>query len=109
MSLVSNIKYQNDSMKSEHESLNEKNKLKKIRNTLKDLVKAEILSFNTIKVRICEEELENNDTKIIIPLTFKKYYEDLKNRKNSQIEEEDVNSSDFGSDIDDESDLIFSE
>ena len=60
-------------------------KINKIKKTLLNFAKEEITSFNSLKVKIYKEEIEDekekNENKIIIPETFKHYFEDNKRYK----------------------------
>ena len=90
MSTLSKLETKTSLQPLNNESLFEKRKINKIRKTLRNLVKEEIASFSTLKVKIYKEEKEDqkNENKIKIPLTFKFYFEDYKRYKGfiNQIE-----------------------
>ena len=71
-------------------SILQNKKINKINKALLDLEKEEITSLNPLKVKIFKDEKEDqkNKNKIIIPSTFKSYFEDFKKRGNfiNQIE-----------------------
>lgn len=66
------------------------NKIKKIRNELRNLAKAEISSYNSLKVMICNEERKDESFKK--PATFKSFIEDMKynTKKQTSILGEDT-------------------
>ena len=83
MSTLSKLETKTSLQPLNNESLFEKRKINKIRKTLRNLVKEEIASFSTLKVKIYKEEKKDqkNENKIKIPLTFKFYFEDYKRYK----------------------------
>ena len=61
--------------------LKKKYKLSKIKKTLLNLEKEEVISFNPLKVKVYKNEIgtehQNNKIEIIIPITLKHYFEDI--------------------------------
>ena len=83
-SVLSILETSNSLYSSSNQSLLEsKRKIKKINKSLFNFVKEEITSFNSLKVKVYKEDTKNekNENKIIIPLTFKSYFEDYKKNK----------------------------
>ena len=76
-------------------------RINKIKKSLLNLGKEEILSFNPLKVKIYKEEIEtqNHKSEIKIPTTFKRYFEDFQKNKNiiSQIESGIISHSNINS------------
>ena len=85
MSSLSILETSNSLSTSSNQSLLNKKKINKIKKSLLNFAKEELTSFNTLKVKVYKNEIEdqNVENRIKIPQTFKSYFEDFKKNRDN--------------------------
>ena len=80
MSTLSKLETKTSLQDLSNESQFETKKINKIRKSLLNMEKEEVVSFSPLKVKIYNEKIEDQkeENKIKIPMTFKSYFEDFK-------------------------------